>query len=586
MKQGTRRDFLRALSLGAGALAGARIQAAAPAKPGRPPNVILVMTDDQGYGDLGCHGNKIIRTPHLDKLHAQSVRLTDFHVAPVCTPTRAQLMTGRDAVRVGAWATTWGRSLPRRDETMMAEVFRKGGYRTGMFGKWHLGDNYPYRPEDRGFEDVLRHGGGGVGQAPDHWGNNYFDDTYCHNGQWKPHKGYCTDVWFDAALAFIKTHRDRPFFAYLSTNAPHGPYLVAKRYKQMYAGKKGVPHAAFYGMITNIDENMGRLMGKLDEWGLADNTILIFLTDNGTSAGVGRGGAGHNAGMRGRKGSFYDGGHRVPCFVRWGGKLGAPRDVATLTCCQDLLPTLAALCGLTLPAGQTLDGRDISPLLKSSEANWPDRTLVVQYSQSTTPPPQGRAAVLTQRWRLVGGRELYDIQVDPGQKTNLAARHPDVVKKLRAQYARWWKDVSRRFGELSHIVIGSDRENPVRLSSFDWHGVRQVPWSQGAVRAGVRVSGFWAVEAGRGGEYDITLRRWPAGATPIAKAAPGGKAVPAAKARIKIGSAEQTKAIGPEAATVTFTVAIPKGKTRLQTWLLDQAGKELCGAFYVDVAHR
>ncbi len=567
-----------------------------PAKPfdkaqGKRPNVILVMTDDQGYGDLGCHGNKVIRTPHLDKLHKQSIRLTDFHVAPCCTPTRTQLMTGRDAVRTGAWGTTWGRSLPRPDEVMLAEVFKAGGYRTGMFGKWHLGDNYPYRPEDRGFEEVLRHGGGGVGQSPDFWGNDYFDDTYCHNGTWKKHKGYCTDVWFDGAMSFIEANKDRPFFAYLSTNAPHSPYLVAEKYKKLYAGKKNVPNAAFYGMITNIDENMGRLIKKLKDLGLEDNTILIFLTDNGTSAGVGgRGGraaVGFNAGMRGKKGSFYEGGHRVPCFIRWpDGQLVGPGDTRIMTCCQDLMPTLITLCGLKAPAGVVFDGMDVSELLRKTPlVDWPDRTLIVQYSQTTAPPPKARATVMTQQWRLVGGKELYDILADPGQRKNVAAANPDIVQRLRAHYEEWWRKVSRRFDDVSHIVIGSDRENPSCLTGFDWLGARQRnPWNQGHVRSGHVANGYWAVQVERDGTYEIALRRWPAHVNkPIVAAIGGGRAIKATKARLKIADVDQTIDIAADTAAATFRLKLKAGKTRLQTWLIDDKSKASRGAYFVYV---
>ena len=573
-----RRDFLKMLGLGAGTAVVPTLLPAAD-KPGKRPNVILVITDDQGYGDLGCHGNKVIQTPHLDKLHQQSIRLTDFHVAPCCTPTRTQLMTGRDAVRTGAWGTTWGRSLPRPDEKMVAEVFKAGGYRTGMFGKWHLGDNYPYRPEDRGFEEVLRHGGGGVGQSPDFWGNDYFDDTYCHNGTWKKHKGYCTDVWFDGAMSFIEANKGSPFFAYLSTNAPHSPYLVAEKYKKLYAGKKNVPNAAFYGMITNIDENMGRLIKKLKDLSLEDNTILIFLTDNGTSAGF-------SAGMRGRKGSFHEGGHRVPCFIRWpGGGLAAPGDIDTLAQCQDLAPTLLGLCGLKAPAGVKYDGMDISPLLRGKEQDPSGRMLVVQYSQTTAPPPKGRATVMTQRWRLVGGRELYDIQADPGQRKNVAAAHPDVVRKLRDHYEKWWRQVSRRFDDVSHIVIGSDRENPSCLTGFDWLGASQRnPWNQGHVRSGHVANGYWAVQVERDGTYEFALRRWPAQVNkPIVAAIAGGRAIKATKARLKIADVDQTIDIAADTVAATFRLKLKAGKTRLQTWLIDDKSKASRGAYFVYV---
>ena len=546
------------------------------------PNVILVITDDQGYGDLGCHANTIIKTPNLDELHRQSVRLTDFHVSPLCTPTRAGLMTGQNPVRVGAWGTTWGRSLPRSDATTMAEVFAGAGYRTGCFGKWHLGDNYPFRPQDRGFQEVLVHGGGGVGQAPDFWGNNYFDDTYFRNGKPEKQEGYCTDVWFDAAWDFIKASRDRPFFVYLTTNAPHSPYLVANKYRQLYEENADCPNAAFYGMITNIDENMGRLMQRLEANSLADNTILIFMTDNGTSAGY-RGGKGFNAGMRGTKGSLYDGGHRVPCFIRWpAGGLTGGRDVADLASHIDLIPTLADLCGVPIPDEAQLDGISLAPLLLGRTNSLPDREIFVQFRQSTEPPQRGNATVMTERWRLVGDQELFDIDADPGQRQDVASRHPAVVERLRQAYESWWADVSQRFDEYSHIILGNDAENPVRLCSFDWH--TRTAWSQGQVRSGMVVNSFWAVEIARAGRYEIALRRWPEETnTAITAAVPGGKAIAASEARLKIAGIDLTQPIRRDAAAVTFTVELKPGKKTLQTWLIDKKTVQSRGAYYVYV---
>ncbi|MFH1267933.1 MAG: arylsulfatase [Planctomycetota bacterium] len=548
----------------------------------RVPNVILVLTDDQGYGDLACHGNKMIRTPNLDRLYAQSVRLRDFHVSPCCTPTRAGLLTGQNPVRLGAWGTTWGRSLPSSDAVTVADVFTAGGYRTGCFGKWHLGDNYPFRPQDRGFQEVLIHGGGGVGQTPDYWGNDYFDDTYFRNGKLEKFQGYCTDVWFDAAMHFIEANRERPFFAYLATNAPHGPYLVAEEYSQLYRDNPDVPNANFYGMITNIDENMGRLAERLDRLGLAENTILIFTTDNGTSAGF-RGGKGFNAGMRGAKGSLFDGGHRVPCFLRWpAGGLTGPRDVDALAAHLDVLPTLVDLCGLKTPEGAEFDGVSLALLLLGKTDRLPDREIFVQYRQSADPPEKWNAAVLSERWRLVGGGQLYDIDQDPGQKRDIAADHPEVVQRLREAYEAWWADVSPGFDSYSEIVLGADHENPARLTGFDWHTT--TPWNQQAILAGVLANGFWAVEIARGGRYEITLRRWPGEVDrPITAAIPGGKAIAATTARLAIGDIDLTQPIPKDAAAVTFSVELKASKTKLQTWLTNESSGELRGAYYVSV---
>ena len=391
------------------------------------PNVVLIMTDDQGFGDLACHGNKILKTPALDRLHSQSVRLTNYHVDPTCSPTRSALLTGRYSTRTGVWHTIMGRSMMHTDEVTLAEVFAAGNYRTGCFGKWHLGDNYPLRPQDQGFHEVLVHGGGGVGQTPDFFGNDYFDDTYWHNGQTVKQKGYCTDVFFDAALRFIDGKSsngggDKPFFCYIPTNAAHGPFLVADKYKKPYLDA-GVParRAAFYGMIANIDENVARLRKHLAASGLADNTLLIFTTDNGTAAGAGRGG-GFNAGLRGTKGSEFDGGHRVPCFWYWpAGGLTGGRDVAQVTAHIDMLPTLSTICGLKPLTDRTIDGTSLVPLLSGNVDKWPARTLFVHSQRLEFPRKLRKCAVMTDRWRLVNGKQLFDLNADYGQKTTITS---------------------------------------------------------------------------------------------------------------------------------------------------------------------
>jgi len=543
----------------------------------RRPNVVLVITDDQGYGDLGCHGNKVIVTPNLDRLHGQSLRLTDFHVDPTCSPTRSALMTGHYSSRTGVWHTIMGRSLLGRDEVTMADVFSASGYRTAILGKWHLGDNYPYRPQDRGFEEVLIHGGGGVGQGPDYWGNDYFDDTYFHNGKAEQFEGYCTDVWFDGALKFIEANKDRPFFCYVPTNAPHGPYNVADKYSKPYRDK-GVPvnQANFYGMITNIDENMGRLARRLKELNLEDDTILIFMTDNGTSGD-------YDGGMRGKKGSAYEGGHRVPFFIRWpAGGLTSGRDIGTLSAHIDVLPTLIELCGLKGPAGVKFDGASIAPVLKGQADRWAARTLLVHSQRIEHPEKWRQSAVMTQRWRLIDGKELYDIKADPAQKNDIADANSEVVKKLRDAYEDWWADLSKSFDGYCEIVIGSDKQNPTRLMSHDWHSPNPA-WSQGAVRSGSKANGFWAIEVEHDGEYEFALRRWPIEVDkPINAAIEGGQTISATKARLQIADVDETEPVAAGAVEVRFRVRLKAGKTRLQTWFTNDNG-ESRGAYYVYV---
>jgi len=579
----TRRNFLKTLGVGAAAAMAAprTLLAQSGAKK---PNVIIVITDDQGYGDLACHGNPYIKTPNLDKLYTQSTRLTNYHVGPTCAPTRAALLTGRYCNRTGVWHTIMGRSILRKDERTLGHMFSEGGYQTAMFGKWHLGDNYPSRPRYMGFEHVRCHGGGGVGQTPDYWGNDYFDDTYNHNGTFVKHEGYCTDIWFAEGMKFIKASVDakKPFFAYISTNAPHGPFNVAKKYSDMYAGVKGVPNANFYGMITNIDENMGLLVKQLDKLGIADETILIFTTDNGTAAGVSRrkGGGGFNAGMRGTKGSEYDGGHRVPMFIRWpGGRITPGLDIKRLTAHVDIMPTLAELCGIATPKAK-LDGKSLVPLLRGKDAGWGDRVLVTDSQRIEDPVKWRKSATMTDRWRLVNGKELYDMPADAGQKNNVADQHPEVVTRLRKAYDAWWADVSKQFGQYVPIIIGSPKENPTRLTSHDWHSPgAQRSWNHRQIAAGGGLSnGFWAVDVDRAGTYELKLMRWPVQARRKLRE----KFINVVKAQLTVANVDETVAVGPEANSATFKVKLPAGETKLQAQFIDAKGKA-AGAFFVYV---
>lgn len=439
------------------------------------PNVVLIITDDQGYGDVGVHGNEMIQTPSLDALYKQSVHLTDFHVDPTCSPTRSALMSGRYSTRTGVWHTIMGRSLMSTHEWTVAEVFQANGYQTGMFGKWHLGDNYPLRPLDQGFSFAFNHGGGGVGQGPDYWGNDYFDDTYWRNAKPEATEGYCTDVWFDNAIDYIREHKDEPFFVYLSTNAPHGPYLVDEKYSKPYE-EKGVaqPMAKFYGMITNIDENVGRLDKELHDLGLANNTILIFMTDNGSAAGwrapKNAKWPGFNSGMRGGKGSEYDGGHRVPFFIRWpDGKLEGGRDVNQLSAHIDVLPTLTDLCDIKDKASKSRDGVSLTRALAGNNKVLQDRTILVHSQRVEYPQKLRKCSVMTSQWRLVNGKELFDIKADPGQQQDVSEEHPEVVKQLQQEYENWWTSLSTVFDDFVRIGLGSHDEPESLLHSHDWH---------------------------------------------------------------------------------------------------------------------
>ncbi len=550
------------------------------AEPAPKPNVILIITDDQGYGEVSAHGNPILKTPNLDKLHGESLRLTDFHTDPTCSPTRAALLTGRYSTRTGAWHTINGRSLMNPRELTMAEIFKANDYATAMIGKWHLGDNHPCRPQDQGFDHVIQHLGGGVGNGADYWENDYYDDTYLANGEWKKFEGYCTDVWFREATRFVEEKKDKPFFLYLSTNAPHSPHIVPDSYSKPYIDA-GMPAemAKFYGMITNIDENLGRFREKLTELGVAENTLLIYMTDNGTTAGWIASKEKYpyfNAGMRGWKGSAWDGGHRVPCFWHWPiGNLTGGRDVTNLTAHIDILPTLIDLLKLKKPDGPSIDGTDLTHLLRGdTKKAWLDRSLFVHVQRAFTPPKWDRSAVMTQRWRLIDGKELYDIKADPGQKNDIAAAHPEVVETLRSDYETWWTSLKTDMEQTVRFVLGGD-ENPMVLMSHDWlmPGTEQAAWHQNHVKRGDLINGSWAVDVAEAGEYQITLHRWP----PYLNQAMGMN-----EARLSISGNDQNQIIDPAATKATFRVQLEAGETMLQTWLKRPDGKEH-GAYYTEV---
>jgi len=571
------------------------------------PNVVIVITDDQGYGDLGSTGNPIIQTPALDQLAGESVCLTDYHVAPTCSPTRAALMSGHWTNRTGAWHTIMGRSMLREDEGTLGEFFKGAGYETGMFGKWHLGDNFPYRPEDRGFDEVYRHGGGGVGQTPDVWDNSYFDGGYFHNGEIVPAKGFCTDVFFEQANRFISNCAKRrlPFLAYISTNAPHGPFHCPQKYMDLYE-EQNPTIQAFYGMITNIDENVGKTRKLLKDLGIYEDTIFIFTTDNGTA----RGREIYNAGMRGQKGSEYDGGHRVPFMIHWPRQnMDKKQEIDTLCHAVDIAPTLLDLVGAVKPANYQFDGISIKPLLQNSGVkDWPDRMLVTDSQRVRDPIKWKQSAVMSQGWRLVNGKELYQIDEDPGQLTDLSAKHPDRVEKMRAFYESWWEELEPTFSKTTELQVGHVEHPVVSLTSHDWIQEAYPPWNQAQNRnklpvhprkLNIKHEGHWAIKALRAGTYEVVVRRWPAeSGKKINEVLPAGEDVPGAdqafRARPGLGIGAtaatmrlngkdlETKSVDDSLESVSFELELSKGKHELSPYFTIPQGELGC---YYAVVH-
>jgi len=612
MEKQTRRKFIKsigsvALSAGSLSVFSSMSMMKCTSKRRKKPNVILIMTDDQGYGDLGCHGNPYVKTPALDRLYKESVRLDNFHVDPCCSPTRAALLTGQYSARSGVWHTIGGRSLLQKGKITMADVFQANGYQTAIFGKWHLGENYPFRPQDRGFQETLIHGGGSVGSNPDYWGNNYFDDTYIHNGSPEKYEGYCNTIWFNEAIKFIRKNHHNPFFCYLSTNIPHAPLKINNKYSDQYKSKVSDRLAHYYGMITKFDEDMAGLLQELRGLNLEENTILIFLTDNGPCPWFGgikidnKGFVkeGYSAGMRGGKIWGYENAHRVPCFIRWPGKnIGGGKDVQRLTAHFDLLPTLMDCCKLRKPDRSEFDGLSILPLLVNPDAEWQERTLIVHNQRVDFPIKYKEYQVLTERWRLINNYqkeledmesfnegkpsgeavyitepdkyELYDNIRDPGQKNNIAGMYPKVVKNLNKKYEEWWDDVSRNFDKYSEIIVGSSHENPSMLYSHDAHRKNR--------------KRIWIINPERDGKYKIKLYRWPQESNKgIPENRDGNITLNIDNAQLKIGNIETSLKVTLQMKFAKFYVHLKAGTTCLQGWFTDNKTGKTFGAYSIAV---
>lgn len=556
--------------------------------------MILIMTDDQGYGDFGFHGNPIIRTPNLDALARSSARMETFYVSPVCAPTRASLLTGRYNYRTRVVDTFVGRAMMEPEEVTLAEILQDAGYSTGIFGKWHLGDAYPMRPMDQGFDEALVHRGGGIGQPSDPPGGEarYTNPILFHNGTEQRYEGYCTDIYFTEALEWIRRQREagRPFFAYLPTNAPHGPFgdvpgdLLAE-YRAMDLSNDAFPQdvghrvtedmnldvrARIFAMITNIDDNVGRLLGQLETMGLAENTLVLFLVDNGPD------GRRYLAGMKGAKGTVYEGGIRSPLFLRWPARLAPGRTSDEPAAHIDVTPTLLDALGIDTPKGVRFDGRSFLPLLAGEDATLPDRALVIQSHRGEVPVRYHQFMIRDRRWKLLHasgfGREsfegeprfeLYDLASDPLEMQNAVQEHPEVVARLKAAYDAWFDDVgSTRPDNYAkpRITVGTPHENPTVLTRQDWVHERGIPW-------GANSNGRWLLQVFEAGGYEIVVRYPPVDA--------GGEIVVGAGKRVQSrplvarDSLTRFDSIQLEAGPLDLMVDLAYGEVRKGPWQVE-----------------
>jgi arylsulfatase A len=477
------------------------------------PSVLLILSDDQGYGDFGVTGNTLVKTPVLDKFAREGTQFERFFVSPVCAPTRASVLTGRWWLRAGVWGVTQCKETMRPSEVTIAEALKTAGYRTGCFGKWHNGEQYPCTPPGQGFDEFLGFNNG-------HW-NNYFDTELIRGSQFVKTKGFITDVLTDEAIAFIEKNKSQPFFCYVPFNTPHSPFQIPDKYFNKYKAKGlGDVLATVYGMCENIDDNVGRLLATLERLNLRENTIVLYFSDNGANTDR------YNAGMRGRKGSVHEGGTRVPLWVQWPARFKEPRVIKEVSAHIDLFPTLLELCGVKAPPGPRIDGLSLVPLLDGKKVHWPERTLFTHQSSGTRPEMGKHDAVRTQRYRAVleaggvnnsaagtGDWQLYDMLDDPGEKKDIAASKPELVKQLAVAYANWFKDVTSAGFEKPLIPVGYEQHNPVRLYAPQSSFTGKIRFFAGTGFANDWLTGWtnltdkisFQLEVARAGSFEVEL---------------------------------------------------------------------------------
>jgi arylsulfatase A-like enzyme len=466
------------------------------------PNIVLIMADDQGWGDISSHGNPHIKTPQLDLLASQGTRLNRFFVSPVCAPTRASLLTGRYHLRTGVHGVTRGYENMRAEEVTLAEILSSHGYVTGAFGKWHNGRHYPNHPNGQGFDQFFGFCGG-------HW-NTYFNTTLENNGKSVSTEGYIIDVITNAAMDFIKKNQEKPFFCYVPLNTPHSPWTVPDKYWDKYESASIDKKArCAYAMVDNIDENVGRILKQLDRLDLSKNTIVIYLSDNGPNSDR------YNGNMKGRKGSIHEGGVRVPFFIRYPGKIKAGNENNSIAAHIDILPTLLDLCGLQVPGNLQIDGTSFVSLLNGKQQQLPDRKLFQHWAN--------RGAVRTEKWRATFEKKrwaLYDMINDPNQKMNIATDHSETLKRLSFAYEEWYKDVTQKGFDPMPIPIGYSQAPNVSLPAHEAFLFPQQ--GKGINYMGVKPRGFanawidrwssknsypyWPVDLIQPGEYQVFIK--------------------------------------------------------------------------------
>lgn len=536
------------------------------------PNVVVILIDNHGYYELSRNGNKIVQTPRIDKLSEVGVNFTDFNAPPFCSPSRGALLTGRYALRAGIYTTVGGVSILHKNEKTIADLLKKEGYRTAVFGKWHMGMSHPYTPDCRGFDEHFVHGGGGVSQLGDYYGNSHVNTTYIHNGQYVKSRGFSTDVLFDQGIDFMNRNRENPFFCFISTPAVHFPTNLHPETgkRLMERGITDEKYLPIWSMIENVDDNVGRLLDYLEESGLKENTLVVLASDQG----VNDRGATHRAGEGTKRGVQYDEKHQVYCMVQYPELTDkVPGDNNELTGIVDILPTILDVCNVEQPSN--LDGKSLKPLLGGAE-KWDDeRKLIIQCPRKRERNKWENVSVKYKKWRLVDDKELYNIEDDYGQTKNIIEKHPDLVQELEAVYENFWNSLPPYDDLISAHILGAPEAPSVRLNGMDWYKGGH-PWPQQALAKRTE-QGKWRVEIARNGKYRFELRHYP-------REEP--RPVQAIRATVEIGEEKATKSIDINATNAVLEMKLKKGTYDMVTTFehpADHDGNKEWGAYYVHV---
>ena len=528
------------------------------------PNIVFLLSDNQSYYEMSCHGYTQVQTPHIDRLAEQGIDFQRFYAPPYCSPSRSVMMTGIYALRSGIHNTIGGRSIMHKKDRTIADILKDNGYATAIFGKWHLGTTYPHRPEDRGFDEVFVHGGGGIGQLEDYFGNRHYDPTFTHNDNIVHTKGYSTDILFSQAMEWIQKKKKQPFFCFVSTPAMHVPHHGPKDANGKNTGLNG--------MIKNFDENVGRMMNKLDDLGLSDNTVLVYASDQGMFD------RGSPEGQVEKTKPWHDSTHHVPFMVRLpGGKSGINTD---LTGMIDFVPTMLDLCSIDIPGN--MDGISLKPLLMGDDDTYPkNRTMIIQCPRERNARKWKNVSVKMGHWRLTSGKKLFDIETDPRQENDVAANHPEMVEQLSQVYEDFWSSLPDPSETLSHHLLGTSEAPEVTLNAMDWYQGAQ-PWELSAIKANPvkrkNQNGVWPVTIAESGTYRFELRRFPREAD---------EPIGLTRAAIQIGDVGDEQEISDAASFAVFELELQAGEYDLKTRMDNGADSSMnYGALFVYVLRK